>query len=113
MIRVNVFIGDIVEYLRKKETTLKNEVEQYHAIILIQIMVKGWLSRPQNESLYSLQGTQLLKKLLLPGGCLSVWSSSTILLSVLLKSLLTMSGKRNLEKTGQNSYYYLAVKKAL
>jgi len=113
--RVNVFIGDIVEYLRKKETTLKSEVEQYDVIILDTDNGPGWLSRPKNEFLYSFQGTRLLKKLLLPGGRLSVWSSSPVPFYLsLLKSLFdNVWEKELLEKTGQTSYYYLAVKQAL
>lgn len=110
--RVNVFIGDIVEYLRKKETTLKNEVELYDAIILDTDNGPGWLSRPKNEFLYGFQGTQLLKKLLLPGGSLSVWSSTPVpsYLSLLKSLFNNVWEKELLEKTGHTSYYYLAVK---
>lgn len=110
--RVNVQIGDIIEYLQGEESTIECKVEPYHAIILDTDNGPGWLSRPKNEFLYGPKGTRLLKKFLLPGGCLSVWSSSPVQSYLSLLSSLFTNVQENelLEKTGQTSYYYLAMK---
>lgn len=111
--RVNLIQGDIVEFL-KTEGALSQDKNKpyYHAVILDTDNGPGWLSRPENAFLYASRGTQLLRELLLPGGSLSVWSSSPVpqYFSRLKKYFKNVSEKKLLEKTGESSYYYLAVK---
>ncbi|HHU75757.1 MAG TPA: spermidine synthase [Firmicutes bacterium] len=111
--RVNVIIGDIAASIRGEGATPAGDLRQYHAIILDTDNGPGWLSRPENEFLYSMEGTRQLKRLLHSGGCLSVWSSMPVQSYIsLLKSLFADVRTRQLqERTGQSSFYYLAVKR--
>ncbi len=110
--RVNIIQGDIVDLLKQEETVLRDDNQLYHAVILDTDNGPGWLSRSENAFLYDLKGCCLLRKLLLPGGGLSVWSSSPApSYLTLLKNVFANAWEIELlEKTGQTSYYYLAVK---
>ena len=110
--RVNIIQEDIVDFLKQEETVSRDENQFYHAIILDTDNGPGWLSRSENAFLYDTKGTRLLRKLLLPGGALSVWSSSPApsYLTSLKKVFANAWEKELLEKTGQTSYFYLAVK---
>jgi len=110
--RVNVIQGDMVDFLKKEEIISRKENQLYHAVILDTDNGPGWLSRPENAFLYNLRGTRLLRELLLPGGSLSVWSSAPVprYLALLQTVFVDAREKELLEKTGQTSYYYLAVK---
>ncbi len=110
--RVNVIQEDIVEFLKEDEIISRKENQLYHAVILDTDNGPGWLSRPENAFLYDVRGTRLLRELLLPGGKLSVWSSAPVprYLTLLQTVFANAREKELFEKTGQTSYYYLAVK---
>lgn len=109
--RVQVYIEDMVHFL---QSSIKDEQQRdnYHAIVLDTDNGPDWLSRNANRFLYSTTGTALLKKRLLPGGTLSVWSASPVpaYFTLLQQHFPVVREVASLEKTGQNSYYYLAVK---
>ncbi len=108
--RVKVHMEDLVHFLR---SGIKDEKQKilYHAIVLDTDNGPDWLSRNANRLLYDTTGTTLLKERLLPGGTLSVWSASPVpaYYTLLQHHFPTVRELKSLEKTGRNSYYYLAI----
>lgn len=105
-VRVNLFQEDAVHFLQN------NKQNSYHAIIMDTDNGPDWLSREANSFLYSPEGTGLLQERLIPGGTLSVWSAAPVpaYYALLQQHFSSVHEAKVLEKTGLDSYYYLAVK---
>ncbi len=110
--RVMLINGDFVEVLKSEAAAVAGDPSKAFGVVMVDTdNGSSWLSLPANDYLYREEGLGLIKQCLVPGGAACFWcpEREAIFEKRLAENYSEVHFNTNMEKTGKEGAYYLAV----
>jgi len=111
--RVKIIKGDFLMVLEDQAAAISGDpLRAFDVVVVDTDNGSSWLSLPANEYLYRNEGLRLIKQCLIPGGAACFWCPDREVLfeKRLAENYSEVHFHTSIEKTGQESAYYLVVK---